>query len=194
MSPTRSEMPLEEVLLAFSVEPVHDRATLERYLALYPHHAEDLVDMSHELRLGGRGISDAVEDETTFQRALQQLVSAAGPPVGSAVNPFDAFRGPAFAQLADTLRVPRSILIAFRDRLVVESSVPAAFAARIARSTRTSVGDLMAHLQQPPVLTASANYKADQKPSASGKVTLDALLDASGVTPEEKADIYTAVE
>ncbi|WP_048757826.1 hypothetical protein, partial [Afipia felis] len=95
---------------------------------------------------------------------------------------------------ADTLRVPRSILIALRDRLVVESSVPAAFAARIARSTRTSVEGLMAHLQQPPVLTASANYKADQKPSASGKVTLDALLDASGVTPEERADIYTAVE
>jgi hypothetical protein len=187
-------MPLEEVLLAFSVEPVHDRATLERYLALYPHHAEDLVDMSHELRLGGRGISDAVEDETTFQRALQQLVSAAGPTAGTAANPFDAFRGLAFAELADTLRIPRSILIAFRDRLVIESSVPPAFAIRVARSAQTTVADLMAHLQQPPVLAATANYKADQKPSASGKVALDALLDASGVTPEQKADIYKSAD
>ena len=43
-------------------------------------------------------------------------------------------------------------------------------------------------------MAATANYKADQKPSTSGKVALDALLDASGVTPEQKADIYTAVE
>jgi hypothetical protein len=187
-------MPLEEVLLAFSVEPFHDRTTLERYLKDYPQFAEDLVDMSHELRIGGGGVSDTVEDEATFQRALKQFVSATARVPGTAANPFDAFRGPAFAQLADTLRVPRSILIAFRDRLVIESSVPSAFAARVARSARTTVADLMAHLQQPPVLAATANYKADQKPSASGKVTLDALLDASGVTPEQKADIYTAVE
>ena len=52
----------------------------------------------------------------------------------------------------------------------------------------------MAHLQQAPVLAATANYKADQKPSASGKVALDALLEASGVTPEQKADIYTSAD
>jgi hypothetical protein len=52
MSPVKPEMPLEEVLLAFAVEPVRDRATLERYLELYPRFAEDLVDLSHELRIG----------------------------------------------------------------------------------------------------------------------------------------------
>jgi hypothetical protein len=194
MSTAKPEVPLEDVLLAFSVEPFHDRATLERYLKHYPQFAEDLVDMSHELRIGGRGVSDSVEDEATFQRALKQFVGTTAQVSGTAANPFDAFRGAAFAELADTLRVPRSILIAFRDRLVIESSVPSAFAARIARTARTTVTDLMAHLQQPPVLAAAANYKADQKPSASGKVALDALLDASGVTPEQKADIYTAVE
>jgi hypothetical protein len=194
MSPAKPEVPLEDVLLAFSVEPFHDRATLERYLNDYPQFAEDLVDMSHELRIGGRGVSGILEDEATFQRALNQFVGASAQVSGTAANPFDAFRGLAFAELADTLRVPRSILIAFRDRLVIESSVPPAFVARIARSARTNVADLMAHLQQPPVLAATANYKADQKPSASGKVALDALLDASGVTPEQKADIYTSAD
>jgi hypothetical protein len=194
MSPAKPEVPLEDVLLAFAVEPVHDRATLERYLNHYPQFAEDLVDMSHELRVGGRGVSGSVEDDATFQRALKQLIGPTAQVSGAAANPFDAFRGPAFAELADTLRVPRSILIAFRDRLVIESSVPPAFAARVARSARTTVADLMAHLQQPPVLAAAANYKADQKPSASGKVALDALLDASGVTPEQKADIYTSAD
>jgi hypothetical protein len=194
MSPAKPEVPLEDVLLAFAVEPLHDRTTLERYLKQYPQFAEDLVDLSHELRVGGRGASDSVEDEATFQGALKQLVGATAQALGTAANPFDAFRGPAFAELADTLRVPRSILIAFRDRLIIESSIPSAFTARVARSARTTVADLMAHLQQPPVLAATANYKADQKPSVSGKVALDTLLDASGVTPEQKADIYTAVE
>lgn len=194
MSRTKSEMSLEEVLLAFSVEPVHDRATLDRYLALYPHFAEDIVDMSHELRIGGRGISEAVEDETTFQRALKQLVGAAAPASDAAANPFEAFRGLAFATLAETLRVPRSVLIAFRDRLVIVSSVPTAFLTRVARSAQTTVADLAAYLELPPVVAPAANYKADRKPAASEKVAFDALLDASGVTPEQKADIYQAAE
>jgi hypothetical protein len=194
MSPAKPEVPLEDVLLAFSVEPVHDRATLERYLNHYPQFADDLVDMSHELRIGGRGVSGILEDEATFQRALKQFVGAAAQVSGTAANPFDAFRGLAFAELADTLRIPRSILIAFRDRLVIASSVPAAFAVRIARSAQTTVGDLMAYLELPPVVAPAANYKADQKPAASKKVAFDTLLDASGVTPEQKVNIYTSAD
>ena len=191
MSPVKPEMSLEEVLLAFAVERAHDRATLERYLELYPRFAEDLVDLSHELRIEGRGISEAVEDEATVQRALRQLVGA---PAQAATNPFDAIRGEAFADLADRLRVPRSLLIAFRDRLVVASTVPAAFAARVAHGSRTTVADLMKHLELPSLLAPQASYKSDGKPSAAEKVAFDALLKANGVTDEQKADIYTAVE
>jgi hypothetical protein len=86
------------------------------------------------------------------------------------------------------------VLIAFRDRLVIASSVPAAFVARVARLAQTTVADLMAYLELPPVVAPAANYKADQKPAASEKVAFDTLLDASGVTPEQKADIYKAAE
>lgn len=189
MSPVKPEMPLEEVLLAFAVESVHDRATLERYLVLYPRFAEDLVDLSHDLRIGGRGIAEAVEDEATVQRALQQL----GAPAAVA-NPFDAFRGEAFADFADSLRVPRSLLIAFRDRLVAASTVPAAFAARLARRARTTVAELMKHLELPSQLAPQASFKADGKPSAGEKVAFDALLKSNGVTEEQKTDIYTAVD
>mgnify|MGYP007059381028 FL=1 len=41
----------EDVLYAFSVEPKHDRQTLENYLLRYPELAEELIDLSHELRL-----------------------------------------------------------------------------------------------------------------------------------------------
>lgn len=191
MSPAKPEMPLEEVLLAFAVEPIHDRATLERYLEFYPRFAEDLVDLSHELRIEGRGLSETVEDEATVQRALQQLVGA---PAQAAANPFDSIRGEAFADLADRLRVPRSLLIAFRDRLVVASTVPAAFAARVAHGSRTTVPDLMKHLELPSLLAPQASYKADGKPSAAEKMAFDALLESNGVTEEQKADIYTAVD
>lgn len=36
----------EEVLLAFAVEPTHDRKTLERYLSEFPEHSIALVDCS----------------------------------------------------------------------------------------------------------------------------------------------------
>lgn len=41
----------EDVLYAFSVEPKHDRQTIENYLRRYPELAEELIDLSHELRL-----------------------------------------------------------------------------------------------------------------------------------------------
>jgi transposase len=41
----------ENVLYAFSVEPKHDRQTLENYLLRYPELADELIDLSHELRL-----------------------------------------------------------------------------------------------------------------------------------------------
>ena len=75
MSPAKPEIPVEDVLLAFSVEPFHDRTTLEHYLKHYPQFAEDLVDMSHELRIGGRSVSDAVEDDATFQRPTKPIAT-----------------------------------------------------------------------------------------------------------------------
>jgi hypothetical protein len=194
MTTLKPEMPLEEVLLAFSVEPVRDRSTLDHYLALYPQYTVDLIDLSLDLCIEGRGISEAVEDEDTFQLALKQLRGAGTVAARSSVNPFDAFRGASFVALADSLRVPRSVLIAFRDRLVVASSVPKLFLARIARAVQMTVADLLAYLALPPAVAGAVNYKADAKPASSEKVTFEALLDSSGVTPEQKADIYTSSE
>lgn len=60
----------EDVLFAFSVEPRHDRATLERYLLLYPSLAEDLIDLAHELRMVEEfGPSEQVADHEETARA-----------------------------------------------------------------------------------------------------------------------------
>jgi hypothetical protein len=193
MTTHKPEMPLEDVLLAFSVEPVHDRDTLDRYLTDYPQYAEDIVLLSHDLRVDGRSIAEAFEDEDALQDALKQLRGAGTADPRNTANPFEAFRGASFAALADGLRVPRSVLIALRDRLVIASTVPPAFAARVARALRTNAAELVAYLELPPVVAGAVNYKADAKPAADAtKVAFESLLDSSQVTPEQKADIYEA--
>jgi hypothetical protein len=196
MISAKPELSLEDVLLAFAVEQSHDKATLEQYLALYPQFAGDLIDMSHELRLPGRGLSDAAEDEANFQRAWKEFAGTVprDHSVSGAANPFSAFRGLAFVALAKTLRVPNSVLIAFRDRLVIVSTVPEIFLARVARVVHSTVADISAYLERPSVVAAGVSYKSDDKPAALEKVAFETLLDASGVTAEQKADIFTAKE
>lgn len=190
MSPIKPE--LEDVLFAFSAEPRHDKTTLERYLRDYPQFVEDLIDLSHELRMPGRSLSEVTEDEQTFQNAWTEFKGAATK--REAVNPFAQFQGMAFVSLAKTLRIPRSLLIVFRDRLVMLTSVPDVFLGRLANATGATIADLKTYLELPPV-TAAAAYKSDQKPAtAPEKVNLEALVDASGLTKEEKIDIFTAAE
>jgi hypothetical protein len=50
----------EAVLLAFSVEPDHSPATLQRYLSKYPHLTGDLLDLSLDIELSG--LEDAPRD------------------------------------------------------------------------------------------------------------------------------------
>jgi hypothetical protein len=193
MSPTKPE--LEDVLFAFSVEPRHDKSTLERYLRNYPQFVENLIDLSHELRMPGRSPSEVTENEGVFQRAWNQIKAASPTAKRDATNPFVQFQGVAFVSLAKTLRVPRSLVIVFRDRLVELTSVPEVFLARLAKATGATVADIKRYLELPAVGATAVSYKSDQKPAtAQEKVTFEALVDASGVTKEEKTDIFTAAE
>jgi len=87
------EKSAEDVLFAFSVEPRHDRQTLERYLKSYPQFADDLLDLSHELRISASlGPVDVfAEDEAGFQAAWQQYAAVApqGAPSASVATLFD---------------------------------------------------------------------------------------------------------
>lgn len=199
MSDAHSDTPLEDVLLAFSVELAQDKATkatLERYLKLYPQYTGDLIDLLSELRLPERARTNIAEDEAVFQRAWHEFAGTVPRPdaAGPSQDPFADFRGQNFVLLAQTLRIPRSILIALRDRLVIASSIPAPFLARLIRAMRSTAQDLLAYLEQPPVVASAANYKSDEKPEAPAKVSFEELLDNSGVTPDQKKNIYTSTD
>lgn len=196
MSAIDSDTKREDILLAFSVEPSHDKATVERYLALYPQYAEDFIDLLGELRSPPVLRSDVVDDEDAVRRAWNTLTAVPPPGLDSAsiANPFAGFSGPSFVALAEGLRIRRSILIALRDRLINASSIPAPFLNRLARATQFPAEKLRAYLNLPAVVPAGASYKANEKPTAPAKIDFEQLLDNSGIGADEKGDIFTSME
>lgn len=193
MSTADTDSLLEHVLLAFAVEPSHDKATLERYLSRYPQYATDLVDLLSELRLSSEGIVvHTTDDESAAQTAWDAF--AATPPRAErprlVENPFTPFQGPSFVALATELRIRRSILIALRDRIVIATSIPKPFLERLAVATRSTTEVLLKYLDQPTTVAPGASYKSDGKPEAPTKIEFERLLINSGVTSEEKDDIF----
>jgi len=180
----------EEILLAFAVEPAHDRSTLERYLQAYPHLADDLIDLSLELRLlrASDGASASVEEAwveaswTAFQSA-----APARPPAGSTVaDPFASATADELVALRRTLGVPSGVIHAFSTRLVDIASVPAWVVETIAKGIRATADDIRAFMAGSNRLATRLSYKSDEAPRvADGKISFEELLVQCKV-PEEK--------
>lgn len=185
----------EDVLLAFSVEPTHDQATLNRYLSRYPALAEDLIDLAHELRLVQDldGVEVAPEPEQAVQAAWKEYQACAHPDAG-AEGLLDGFKGQAFADLARRLNVPRSILGAVRDRLVEPSTVPARFLQRLAQAVDSSAETVAAYLSLPPTAGCALSFKSDVKPSAPNQVSFAELVSRTQLTEAQRAELSRDLE
>jgi hypothetical protein len=179
----------DDVLFAFSVELRHDHATLERYLRLYPTLAEDLIDLAHELRMTRElGPSEEATDaEEAAHAAWREYASAAAPTAADDI--FARFKGRSFVALANRLNVPRSVLAAVRDRLVVSGSIPRRFLVRLSEGMGASVEAVRSYLQQPAAVSPALSFKADEKPSPPAQVTFEDLLNNSHLTDSQVADL-----
>ncbi len=174
----------EDILFAFSVEPLHDRRTLENYLRRYPQLADELIDLSHELRL----VAELGQSE--IEVAAEAPVNAVAVPVPR--RPEDLFsdiKGASFAALANRLNIPRSILVALRDRLVVPTSIPTRFFNRLSNALGTSVDAVRSYMEQPPAVAAALSFKADQKPSVPDQVTFSELVRNTPLTESQEAEL-----
>lgn len=180
----------EDVLYAFAVEPRHDRETLERYLRQHPGFAEDLIDLSYELRLSENlGCSKIeVEPDPGCQSAWEQFVACAAQKSKEATagNPFAQFKDQAFADLADALKMPRSLLTALRDRLPDPTSIPDRTIRRLAHSLSSTIDAVRQYLALPPAVIGSLQFKADKKPSQQGRVSFETLVQNSEMTDEQR--------
>ena len=172
--------------MAFAVEPEHDRGTLERYLRLYPELAEDLIDLSMELRLQRADISAPV-DEAWVEVSLADFHAAAPARVAAqAADPFAAVASDELVTLRRSLDVPSGVIQGFRSRAVDIASVPTGFLTDLARGLRTGVDELSAFLAGPPRMIPGLSYKSDDPPSADGsKITFEVLLEQCRV-PEDR--------
>ncbi len=180
----------DDVLYAFAIEPRHDRETLERYLRQHPTLAEDLIDLSCELRLDetiGHSGTEAQPDPAC-QDAWQEFIQCSPAKASAHVvaNPFAQFKGQAFVELAEVLQLPRSILAALRDRLPDPDSIPERFVARVAKSMGSTKESFREYLALPPAIMKTLQFKADKKPAPQDRVSFEKLVQSTEMTDEQR--------
>lgn len=180
----------EDVLYAFAVERLHDQKTLDHYIRRHPEYTEELIELSFELRLtDALGVSEvAFGADAGAEQAWQEFIACA-PAEAAAVkgsNPFARFRGEAFADLSQSMGMPRSLLTALRDRLPEPSSIPDRTSRRLAAALDASVEVVRDYLSQPPAIISTAQFKADQKPSQQGRVSFKDLVANTEMSDDER--------
>lgn len=178
----------EEVLLAFSVEPTHDRKTLEHYLSEYPAHAKALIDCSIELILDATR-SDAVSaaSESAVERSWQTFQSAVSrPDDSSAINPFATLTPTAFKSLARKLDVNNLLLIRLRDRAIDAATIPRRFVQGLATELGTTAEGVMNYLRNPPAMVSGHSFRSTAKPAVAEQMSFEKAIETSQLTPAQR--------
>lgn len=187
----------EEILLAFAVEQAHDKATLDRYLQLYPHLSGELIDLSVDLRLQrATGEITTPADEAWVEASLAAFRATSPVQASTAVvDPFANVSSQELVSLRRALDVPSGVIQGFSSRLVDIASVPAWFVDALARGLQSTVDDLRRFMAAPPRLASSVSYKADDAPSAEQKkITFEDLLKQCKVPDERRQQLLASRE
>ncbi len=190
MTETPATPPLQDVLEQFSMEASTGRQTLERYIQSYPDYASDLVDLSREMaRLPPSPSRELTLEEEDLIEAAWRRHQASAP--RRAANPLAALTIPQLRSAAATLGVPRQVLTAFRERMVISASVPDRFMTRFAEAIDRHVGAVRDWLEHGEMQEAARSYKAAAKPDEAPQVTLDRVLADAEVSPERRAELLS---
>ncbi len=184
---------LDDVLNAFAVEPDPGRETLENYLRSFPEYAPDLVDLSLELSRPGTSFDDSLSDSeiTLIESSWEKYCVAVA---AASADPFTSLSLDRLRHVAKSLNVPRQILSAFRDRIVVVSSVPKPFLQHLAASLERSFDEIVAYLEQSPSSAVALSHKADEKPRIRETVEFEQLLIEAGVSDDDRVQLLTEEE
>lgn len=177
----------EEVLLAFSVEPVHDRATLEQYLTDYPAYADALIACSIELMVEPtRNVEVEATSEAAVDQAWQRFQSAVAKSDEAAViNPFAALNAAAFRSLAKKIGINNLLLIRLRDRAIIAATIPRRFVQTLAVALGATTDALMDYLQCPPAIMSEQRFSSTVKPSVAEQIPFDKAVQDSQLLPEQ---------
>lgn len=177
----------EEVLLAFSVEPTHDRKTLQQYLTDYPEHAKALIDCSIELMVEATRSVEMVAKSGVVDRAWQRFQSAMSRPGEASVpNPFAALNPTAFKSLAKKLDINNLLLIRLRDRAIVAATIPHRFVHRLATELGATTDALMDYLRSPPAMVSEHSFRSAVKPAVTEQISFEKAVETSQLTPDQQ--------
>lgn len=177
----------EDILLAFSVEPSHDRKTLEQYLREYPEHAKALVTCSIELMVDATRNDDVVvTSEGAIDRAWQRFQTVVGQPDDVLVtNPFAALNPTAFKLLAKKLNITNLLLIRLRDRAIVAATIPRRFVEGLATELGATAETVMGYLQSPPAMVSGHSFRSTVKPAVTEQISFVEAIEMSQLTPAQ---------
>lgn len=182
----------EAVLLAFSVEPDQSPATLQRYLARYPHLTADLLDLSMDLRLSDLDDPETDSDLATpeldrswvaFREKLAEGAAKLSDEEAQAIH--SSFTTPAMRQIG----LPLSALQAIRGGGVLAQGFPTRWLAKIASVAGVAAESVRLYLDRPSQLSPSVSYKSVDKPAAREKVSFNELIESTNLTEDGKAEI-----
>lgn len=186
---------VEEIFLAFAVEHEQDNATLERYLRQYPHLADQLIDLSLDLRLQRAAAEATAPTDEQWVDASLAAFRAISPVQTSAevTDPFANVSSQELVALRRELGVPSGVIQGFSSRLVDIASVPAWILDTLASGLRSTVGELRNFMAAPPRLVPGVSYKADNAPSAEQeKITFEDLLRQCKVPDERRQQLLAS--
>jgi len=181
----------ESVLLAFSVEPRHDRETLERYLREYPEHINALIDCSLELMMNPAH-ADATDvtvatANTLVDKAWQRFQALVTEPGGVlAPNPFGQLNRAGFKSLASKLNISNLLLIRLRDRAIDAASIPARFVQGLATELGASAEAVVDYLRSPPAMVSGQSFRSSVKPKVGDKMSFAQAIETSQLSPEQQ--------
>ncbi|MDO8294051.1 MAG: hypothetical protein Q7T29_14485 [Gallionella sp.] len=177
----------EEVLLAFSVEPTHDRETLEQYLREYPEHAKALVTCSIELLVDAtRSDEVSVTSEGAVDRAWQRFQTVVSQSDDVVVkNPFATLNPAAFRSLAKKLDITNLLLIRLRDRAIVAATIPRRFVQGLATELGATAEAVLDYLQSPPAMVSGHSFRSAVKPAVTEQISFAEAIEMSQLTPAQ---------
>ena len=176
----------EEVILAFAVEPIHDRKTLERYLSEYPEYSEDLVDCSIELMLDTnhrKSVADSMEE--TVENAWQRCQTIMSVDDNVPVNPFAKINPTSFKSLAKRLDISNLFLIRLRDRAIEPMTIPMRFIEKIAAEMQVTGDTISAFLNSSPGLTLN-NFRTSSETKIASQISFQEAIETSQLSESQK--------
>lgn len=188
----------EEILLAFAAEKLHDKETLTRYLARYPHLQDELLDLLYEMVLDeefGPGEDERL-GEGVVDTALRKLLDCSPEVAGEASSEAfaEALRLRGTTTLSRASGLPLELLMAIRDRYLVPESLPRGVVRRVAEAASVRAADMLAYLALPPALPASTAHSSKGKPTVQPRVPFSDFLDDLDLTQVERADLLSDVD